>query len=368
MPAAKMTAGFSFPANSSRGVSQALNKTRRSLRFSNERNANMENSSQQKAPIGLILAAYLAVYIIYGSTYLGIKYAIETIPPLLMGGARFLIAGAVLYGILRAKGIPVPGASHWRNAAVVGALLLGVGNGGVILAEQTVPSGLASLMIAMVPLWFALFDWVRPGGIRPTIQTVLGIAVGFAGVGLLVSSRGPLLEHMIDPAGAMMLTIASLSWAAGSLYARYTPKPTSPLMGIALQMIAGGALLFIVGLIVGEAPRFSLAQTSIRSGVAFAYLTVFGSLVGFTAYSWLLKVGTPARIATYAYVNPIVAVFLGWAIAGENFESNTILAASIILLGVIIITTQRIRRFESKKPKESIDQSEAPFPQPLPRR
>ena len=328
----------------------------------------MENSNQPSPPIGLVIAAYLAVYIIYGSTYLGIKYAIETIPPLLMGGARFLIAGTVLYGYLRAKSIPVPSALHWRNATVVGALLLGVGNGGVIWAEQTVPSGLASLLIAIVPLWFALFDWIRPGGTRPNIRTMLGVAVGFAGVGLLVSSRNSLLERTIDPGGALTLLLASLCWAAGSLYARYTPKPASALMGIALQMIAGGAILFIAGLVIGEAPRLSLGQTSIRSAVAFAYLTVFGSLVGFTAYSWLLKVGTPARISTYAYVNPVVAVFLGWAIAGETLTSNTVIASSIILLGVIVITTQWTPRFRSKQTQQSLNQQETVMPRQLPGR
>ncbi len=306
----------------------------------------MQDSNSRPSPQGLIIAAYLAVYLIYGSTYLGIRIAIETMPPLLMGGARFLIAGGVLYAFLRYRGIAAPDGSHWRNATIVGGLLLGVGNGGVAWAEQTVPSGLASLMIAVVPLWFALIDWFRPGGTRPAFQTAFGIVIGFAGVALLVSSRDSAHVRMVDPIGALALLSASLCWASGSLYARYTPKPASPLMGIALQMIAGGTLLFLAGLLCGEASRFSVRQTSLRSAIAFGYLTVFGSLVGFTAYSWLLKVGNPSRISTYAYVNPVVALFLGWAIAGENLGPRAVVAALIILLGVMVISTRRVPKPE----------------------
>jgi len=328
----------------------------------------MQNSNTPPASQGLIVAAYLAVYLIYGSTYLGIRYAIETMPPLMMGGARFLIAGSVLYGFLRARGIPAPEGSHWRNAAIVGALLLGVGNGGVIWAEQTVPSGLASLLIAIVPLWFALFDWIRPGGTRPKGQTVLGIVIGFTGVALLVGSKDLQDQRAIDTLGAVALLCASICWAAGSIFARHTPKPSAPLMGIALQMIAGGALLFLTGMMLGEAPRFSVAHTSARSAIAFAYLTVFGSLIGFTAYSWLLKVGTPTRISTYAYVNPIVAVFLGWSIAGETLDSNTVIAASIILLGVIVISTRRTRRPALSDEAGSITQTQTSIVPQLPSR
>lgn len=286
------------------------------------------------------MTAFTAVYLIWGSTYLGIRFAIETIPPFIMGGARFLIAGLILYAWLRFKGVPVPAGFHWRNAAIVGALLLGVGNGGVNWAEQKVPSGITALLIAVTPLWFALLDWLRPHGIRPRFQTVLGIVIGFAGVVMLVGSRHILRSNAIDPAGAMALMLASVCWAGGSLYARYTPKPESPLMGVALQMITGGTLLLLVGMAAGEAATFSWARISARSITAFIYLTLIGSLVGFTAYSWLLKVSTPARVSTYAYVNPVIAVFLGWAIGGETLTIRILCAATVIVLGVIIMTTR----------------------------
>ena len=258
-----------------------------------------------------------------------------------MGGGRFVIAGVLLYAWVRARGVPSPAAQHWQNAAIVGALLLGIGNGGVNWAEQTVPSGVAALLIAMTPLWFALLDWLRPGGIRPSVQTVLGIVIGFVGVAMLVGSRENLHQQSINPAGILALFLASVAWASGSLYARYTPKPDSALMGVALQMIAGGAILILIGLVSGEAAAFSWARISARSAVAFVYLTFIGSLVAFTAYSWLLKHSTPARISTYAYVNPVIAVFLGWAVAGERLTTRMGWAAVVIVLGVIIITTRR---------------------------
>lgn len=293
------------------------------------------------APRGLVIAAFVTVYLVWGSTYLGIRFAVETFPPFLMGAGRFLIAGVLLYAWLRMKGIPAPARQHWQNAAIVGALLLGIGNGGVNWAEQTVPSSVAALLIAMTPLWFALLDWLRPGGTRPSFQTVAGIVVGFTGVVMLVGSRENLRQQAINPAGVAALFGASIAWASGSLYARYTPKPDSALMGVALQMIAGGTILFLIGLVLGEGAAFSWTKISARSAIAFIYLTLIGSLVAFTAYSWLLKHSTPARISTYAYVNPVIAVFLGWAVAGERLTARMVWAAAIIVLGVIIITTRR---------------------------
>ena len=302
----------------------------------------MRTGSQiHTAPRGLVLAAFGTVYLVWGSTYLGIRYAVETLPPFFMGGGRFVIAGLLLYFWLRVKGIPSPAPQHWRNAVIVGALLLGIGNGGVNWAEQTVPSSVAALLIAMTPLWFALFEWWRPGGTQPNLQTVAGIVVGFAGVAMLVGSRQNLRQQAINPAGVAALFAASIAWASGSLYARYTPKPDSALMGVALQMMTGGAILLLMGGVSGEAAAFGWAKLSARSAVAFVYLTLIGSLVAFTAYSWLLKHSTPSRISTYAYVNPVIAVFLGWAVAGERLTSRMVWAAAVIVLGVVIITTRR---------------------------
>ena len=299
------------------------------------------NETDDAAPRGLVVAAFAAIYLIWGSTYLGIRFAVETIPPFLLGGTRFLLAGGALYAWLRLKGVPNPSCYHWRNAAIVGGLLLGVGNGGVNWTEQKVASSLTALLIAITPLWFVLLDWLRPGGLRPSPQTMLGIVVGFAGVALLVGGPDFNRENSIHLPGVAALMIASIAWASGSLYARYTPKPDSSLMAGALQMLAGGAALFAVGLLSGEAAKFDWAGVSGRSAWALTYLTVIGSLVGFTAFSWLLKVSTPARVSTYAYVNPVIAVFLGWAIGGETLPPRALWAAAVIVFGVVIITVRK---------------------------
>jgi drug/metabolite transporter (DMT)-like permease len=300
-----------------------------------------DTERHRTAPRGLVLAAFGAIYLIWGSTYLGIRFAVETIPPFLLGGARFLLAGGILYAWLRFQGVPNPAGFHWRNAVVVGGLLLGAGNGGVNWAEQKLASSLTALLIAVTPLWFVLLDWLRPRGTRPTLQTLLGIVVGFAGVALLVGRGNATRQNPVDLSAVTALVIASVAWASGSLYARYTPKPDSSFMAGAMQMLTGGAVLLAVGLISGEAARFHLTAISARSAWAFAYLTVAGSLIGFTAFSWLLKVSTPARISTYAYVNPVIAVFLGWAIGGEKLTTSILWAAGVIVLGVIIITTRK---------------------------
>jgi len=293
------------------------------------------------APRGLVIAAFAAIYLIWGSTYLGIRFAVETLPPFLMGSARFLTAGLMLYVCLRATGTPAPSLVNWRHAVLASALLLGVGNGAVNWAEQKVSSGLAALIIAGTPLWFALFDWLRPGGTRPTLQTMFGIAVGFAGVLMLVGSRSALRGSAVDSMGVVALVCASVAWAVGSLYTKYAPKPESPMMVAAQQMIAGGIILALGGLAMGEGTSFDAARVSARSLTAFVYLTFIGSLVGFSAYAWLLKATTPARVSTYAYVNPVIAVFLGWVLGGETLTGQMLAAAGVIVLGVVIITARR---------------------------
>jgi drug/metabolite transporter (DMT)-like permease len=311
----------------------------RSTAIKQMKSTSRDAEDHPSASRSLVLGAFAAIYLIWGSTYLGIRFAVETIPPFVLGGARFLLAGGLLYTWLRFKGVPRPAGFHWRNAVVVGALLLGVGNGGVNWAEQRVASSLTALLIAITPLWFVLLDWLRPRGARPGLQTMLGIVVGFAGVAMLVGGGNATRHTAVDLSSVAVLMIASIAWACGSLYARYTPKPGSSVMAGAMQMLAGGAVLFAVGLLSGEAARFDLTGVSLRSAGAFAYLTVVGSLIGFTAFSWLLNVSTPARISTYAYVNPVIAVFLGWAIGGEKLTARILWAAAVIVLGVVIITT-----------------------------
>ena len=288
-----------------------------------------------------IALAFLAIYTIWGSTYLAIRIAIETIPPFLMAGIRFLIAGAVLYLWTRLRGAPNPTRSNWKAATIVGGLLLLGGNGGVVWAEQHVPSGITAVLITTVPLWMALLEWKRYDRIRPALPIVLGLTLGFAGVVVLVGPEELAGSGVIDRIGAGVLILASLSWAIGSLYSRKAPLPSSPLQSTSMEMISGGALLTLASLLSFEWYGFQPSEASLQSLVAFVYLVTFGSLVGFTSYIFLLKATTLAKVSTYAYVNPIIAVILGWAIAQEELTLRTLIAAAIIVAAVVVITTYR---------------------------
>ncbi|MDW7983978.1 MAG: EamA family transporter, partial [Acidobacteriota bacterium] len=257
------------------------------------------------------------LYLAWGGTYLAIRFAIETIPPLLMAGTRFLLAGFVLYTVLRLAGTERPRPAHWKSAAVVGACLLLGGNGAVSWAEQRVPSGLAALLVATAPFWMVLLDWFRPNGVWPGRRVGLGLLLGLVGVSVLVGPTDFFGGRHVDPIGAGVLLAGSMVWAFGSIYARQADLPASTLLATAMEMIVGGALLWGTGLMTGEWRHFDLSAISAKSLIGFAYLVVFGSWVGFSVYSWLLKSTTAARVATYAYVNPIVAVLLGWFVAGE---------------------------------------------------
>ncbi|HPV08670.1 MAG TPA: EamA family transporter, partial [Aggregatilineales bacterium] len=250
-----------------------------------------------------IAAAFAAIYIIWGSTYLGIRFAIETIPPFLMAGVRFLLAGAMLYGWARVRGAPRPLRVHWRSAAIIGALLLLGGNGGVTWGEQHIASGLAALLVATVPIWIAALDWLRPGGTRPDGPVIAGLLLGFVGILLLVGPGNLGGGEGNYTLGTLAVLGAAFSWALGSLYSKRAPLPGDALQGIGMEMLAGGVWLWLAGTLAGEWGQLNLGAISLRSGLALAYLTLFGSLVGFTAYVWLLRVVSPARAATYAYVN-----------------------------------------------------------------
>lgn len=300
------------------------------------------SGGREVPPLALVVAAFLAVYLVWGSTYLAILFAIETLPPFLMAGVRFVIAGGLVLGVMRLRGVEWPTASQWRASMVIGGLLLMGGNGGVVWAEQWVPSGPTSLIVATVPFWMVLMEAVRPGGTRPAGVVVGGLLVGFAGIALLVGP-GDWAGGGIDPTGAAALVLASICWAAGSIYARGADLPGSALMATAMQMLMGGGMLVLAGTLTGEWARLDLAGVSVRSLAAFTYLILFGSLVGFTAYVWLLKVSTPARVSTYAYVNPVVAVLLGWGFAGEALTGRVVVAVVVILSAVALITMRRHR-------------------------
>ena len=300
-----------------------------------------EAGPKPQAQKGMIIAAFAAIYLIWGSTYLGIRLAIDSIPPLLMAGARFLIAGLLLYAAMRWRGAARPTLSHWKSATVLGGLLLLAGNGGVSWAQQTVPSGIAALVVAAVPLWIMLVDWLRPQGVRPARLTVLGLIIGFVGVSFLVSGKNPSGQRIIDPVGAGVLVFSTVMWAFGSVYSRSAEKPGSALLAVGMQMIAGGLLQLVTGFLLGEGQQFSWARITPASAWAFVYLTLVGSLVGFTAYVWLLQVSTPAKVSTYAYVNPVIAVGLGHLILKEPIPSTALVAGALILAAVILITRRK---------------------------
>lgn len=289
---------------------------------------------------GLVVAAFAAVYLIWGSTFLGIAVAIQSVPPLLMSGCRWLVAGGLLYAVLRLRGVPRPEPIHWRNATIVGALLLGVGNGGMSWAQQSVPSGITALVIAAVPLWMILFEWWRPRGRRPHRLVFVGLALGFVGVALIIVGKDHGGNRVVPPLAGGVLLFATVSWAVGSIWARHLRLPEVPLMAVALQMLVAGPVLLLSSAVSGEFARFHPASITPISMVAFAYLALMGSLVGFSCYAWLLQVSTPARVSTYAYVNPLIAVVLGRVVLAEPLPSTVLLAGLAILGGVILITVR----------------------------
>jgi drug/metabolite transporter (DMT)-like permease len=287
----------------------------------------------------LLIAAFAAVYVIWGSTYLAIAVGIESFPTLLLPAVRHLIAGLILYPLLRWKTGIKPTRTQWRTAIITGVLLLLVGNGGVCLSERTVPSGVAALLVALVSFWMVLLDWLRPGGPRPALRVVASLILGFGGLVLLVGPAHLGGSERVNPVGAGILVIASFGWAWGSIYSKHNDLPSSPLLGVAMQSLAGGAALWIVGLLAGEGRQLHLGAVTARSWIALVYLIVFGSGLGFTAYVYLLKKSSAARVGTYAFVNPVVALFLGWLGAGETITLRTALAAAVILTAVLLVIT-----------------------------
>jgi drug/metabolite transporter (DMT)-like permease len=291
----------------------------------------------------LVILAFGLVYVVWGSTYLGMRIGVESIPPLLLAGTRHLITGLILYPILRWRTGERPTGQQWRTAAVTGTLLM-LANGWVCVAEKTVPSGVAALLVATVSLWMVLVDWVRPGGVRPVARVVSGLFIGFAGLALLVGPSHLGGSERVDPWGAAILVIASLAWACGSLYSKHGVLPKSALMGVAMQGLCGGAVLWVVGLFAGEVRGLHVEAITLRSWLALGYLIFFGSMIGFTSYLYILKNSTAARVGTYAFVNPVVALFLGWLILGEQITMRTVIASVIILTSVILVITAPHRK------------------------
>jgi drug/metabolite transporter (DMT)-like permease len=293
-----------------------------------------------------MIIAFAALYLIWGSTYLGIRFAIETIPPFLMAGARFVLAGLIMYAIGWSQGISKSSWANWRTSLIIGACLLLAGNGGVTISEKYIDSGLAALVVAIVPIYIVLLGWLTGMAPRPSAIVWLALVGGFVGVGILF---GPALHfpsnHARHPAiGISILLVSSFVWSAGSLYSRVATHAASPFLTAAQQMLCGGTLLLFAGIVTGELPRLHLGSISMLSLAAFIYLVIIGAVVGYTAYIWLLRHCEPAKVATYAYVNPIVAVLLGTLFAGETVTFRTLIAASLIIGSVaLVITAQQLR-------------------------
>jgi drug/metabolite transporter (DMT)-like permease len=310
----------------------------------------------RRIPAAYAWAALVSVYLIWGSTYLAIRVAVRTLPPMLMASVRFLVAGGLLYAFTIRRGDREgdrPSRAQWIAAGIIGASLLLGGNGLVVVAEQHIGSGIAALLVATVPLWLALFARIAYGE-RLSPAAVAGLLVGFGGLIVLVGARG----H-VDPLGAALMIGATLSWAAGSLYARRAPLPSRPLVGTAMEMLAGGVLLGIVGLVRGELGDFQPGRVEATGVLALVYLIVFGALVAFSAYVWCLRVMRTSVVSTYAYVNPVVAVFLGSILLDEPITARTLFAGAVIVAGVALIVTAKAEAREGSP-------ADAPPPPELP--
>ena len=289
-----------------------------------------------------IWTALLVVYFFWGSTYLAIRYAVETIPPFLMAGTRFLVAGSLLYGWRRLVGDSKPTRKEWAASALIGVLLLFGGNGMLSWAEQLVPSGVAALLIGAVPLWMTMIEALRPGGVRPNLLGGIGLVVGFGGIVLLVSpslSGGGKTD--LPPLGIAILMVAALSWSLGSIYSRHADLPSSSLVGTGMEMLAGGIACFLAGTLVGEWKSVVLSEIAVRSWLGLVYLIIFGSLLTYSAYTWLLRAAPVSLVSTYAYVNPLVAILLGSLFAQEILTLRILVAALVIVGAVVVINISR---------------------------
>jgi len=312
----------------------------------------MPTTAYVATPRLLIVLGILVLYVVWGSTYLAIRIAVETIPPFTMAAVRFVIAGLVLLLVSAAHdrgSFALPSRREWRDTFIVGGFLLGGGMGMVAWGEQTVPSGIAALLIALMPLWVAVFGRAFLGERLPGIA-VAGVLVGLVGVAVLVVPAG-VGANQFDPAGIGALILSPISWAIGSLYAAHRATlPRRPLLATGTQMVAGGLILAVMAVATGEGPRFDASAISGESLAAVAYLTVIGSLVAFTAYGWLLRVAPLPLIATYAYVNPVVAVLLGAVVLSEEITARTLVAGAVITFAVALIITTRSRMSAPRRP------------------
>ena len=284
-----------------------------------------------------IILAFAATWLVWGSTYLAIAFAVRDIPPLMVAAARNIVAGVLLYAWTRSRGAAFPARRQWRETALVGLLLLGLGNGAVTWAAQSEPTGVIALIVALVPVWLLVFGWLGHRGVRPSLVEVLGVLLGLSGIALLVSTDAA-AGGSVTFVGFVVLLFSTLAWSAGSLYARQLESHPAPLLGTGMEMMIGGLALLIASGVSGEFSQFSLQDVTLRSALSLLYLISFGSVIGFSAYKWLLGKVRPALAGTYAFVNPVVAVLLGWAFAGEAITARLAMAMGLIVSAVAIIS------------------------------
>ena len=304
------------------------------------------NTSRSHLSTGITLA-FLYVYIAWGATYMALHFALESQPPFLIAGSRFFIAGTVLMGlaaIFHRKDFHLGSLREWKDALVIGIMLLVFGNGGVAWAQQYVTTSVAALIFGSMPLCIIFFDWIRPGGVVPSLRTGIGLAVGFVGLCILIKPSAASPDTSMEMWGKLALVFAACSWSGGAIYSRFLHAKGSPLLPMARQMISGGFVLLTISYFHDDWGRLSLAKITVLSWSGFAYLTIFGSLLGFTAYVWLMRVSTPERVSTVSYVNLVVAVLLGWTVGGEAMTAHLLIGASIIVGSVVLVLTKKSTR------------------------
>jgi len=297
-----------------------------------------------------LLLAFAAIYFIWGSTYLAIRVALEGFPPFLLMGVRSVVAGGALYLWARRQSAETPSGFHWRGALVCGVLMFLIGHGGLAWGQERVASGIAALLLTSEPFWIALLGWKFAGESRPTGRTVAGLVVGFLGLGLLLGPGKLVEEAAIDLLGAGVILVGAFSWAWGALYSRSASLPRSPVLSAGMQLLAGGGCLLLVALASGEVEAMASSTLTLRPVAALAYLIVFGSIVSFSAYVWLLRVVSPTTVTTHTFVNPVVAVLLGWALLEEPLTATTIVASIVIVTGVALVVIRAPSGARSAKP------------------
>jgi drug/metabolite transporter (DMT)-like permease len=301
----------------------------------------------------MVFGAFAAVYFIWGSTYLAIRIAIETLPPFLMASTRFLTAGTLVFGFTYLRTRILPTWREWAWAGLVGGLMLGGGNGGVVWSEQWLPSGVAALIVASVPFWMVILDWFSRNGNTPSGKTLLGLVVGFIGVGILAGGDYAPDAFRLQWVPVAVLLGASFCWSLGSLISRSAGLPKSPVMSTGMQMLGGCVTLFFMALARGEFQGLEVQALSLRSVLGWGYLVLFGSIVAFSAYIWLLRVTSAANVSTYAFVNPAVAVLLGWLFAGEELTLRIGMATGLIVFAVLLVTIRRRKRRQFPRSREN---------------